>query len=85
MHIISFVIQVTKTLVAKLIAGPNLEYQGSIRYLPKRALFLRKRALKNSPPPSSSPFLSVLHQNQGLYNFYIRGQGPKAGRCFCLD
>ena len=67
------------------VSGPNLEYQGSIRYLPKRTFSLEKRAPQNSPPPSSSPFLSVLHQNQGLYNFYIRGQGPKAGRCFCLD
>ena len=39
------------------------------------------------PPPrtSSSLFLNVLHQNKGLYNFYIKGQGPKARRCFCLD
>ena len=39
----------------------------------KKDTFFEKRAQKN-PPAYSIPFLSVLHQNKSLHNFFKSGQ-----------
>ena len=48
--------------------GPDLENYGSVQYLPKSALYLKK-GHQNFTTPCLIDFLSVLHQNKALYNF----------------
>ena len=47
--------------------------------------FFEKKGTKNLTTPYSIPFLSVLHQNKALHNFYKRGQRPTIGRIKGLD
>ena len=47
--------------------------------------FLKKGHCNSYQPLFKPGFFCVLHQNKALYNFNKRGQGPKAGCCFCPD
>ena len=64
--------------------GCNLGNQDSIQYWPKRALSLKKGHHSFYHPYTNS-FFNVLHQNKALFNCHKRGQGLKAGCCFCVD
>ena len=47
-------------------------------------IVFEKQSTTNLTNFYSNSFLSVLHQNKALHNFYNRGKGPKDEPCFCL-